>query len=125
MFELDIIKTSDSQYVAAHDWKYWKRETNYKGSVPVSLSEFKKHKIRGNYEPMGMDEINLWFKEHRDAILITDKVNFPTSFSEKFIDNKRLIMELFSLTAVKEAIESGIQPLLSEKAIGQISGDKN
>ena len=45
IFELDIIETSDKKYVASHDWKSWKTYTSYKGTTPVSLEEFHKHKI--------------------------------------------------------------------------------
>lgn len=123
LFELDISETADGHFVATHDWEYWKNETNYQGEIPVSLSEFKKHKIRSKYTGLGMSQINRWFSEHPDAILVTDKINTPTTFADQFEDKRRLVMELFSKQAVEEALSSGISPLLSEKAIGEIKGD--
>jgi len=123
MFELDISETSDGHFVATHDWNYWKKETSFQGKVPVSLSEFKKHKIRNKYSTLSMSEINQWFSEHPDATLVTDKINTPTTFAGLFVDKGRLIMELFSIRAVEEAISIRIPPLISEKAISEIEGD--
>ncbi len=123
LFELDISETTDGQFVATHDWNYWKKETNYQGEVPVALSEFKKHKIRSKYTTLNMSAINRWFSGHSDAILVTDKINAPKEFAKQFVDKSRLVMELFSLNAVAEALQNDISPLLSEKAISEIEGD--
>lgn len=124
LFELDIIETSDGTYVAAHDWNHWAKETGYKGPVPVTLAEFKKHKIRDMYTTMDIQAINQWFGAHPDAILVTDKVNNPANFAGQFVDISRLRMELFSLPALKEASENGIASLIAEVPLSQIKGDK-
>ncbi len=104
LFELDIIKTKDGQYVSGHDWESWAKKTEFKGKLPPTHKEYKKYKILGKYTSMDINDINKWFKNHPDAILITDKVNEPLLFANQFIDKKRLIMELFT----KEAIEQGL-----------------
>ncbi len=115
LFELDIIKTADNKFVAAHDWRSWAKTHSYKGPTPVSLEEFKKHKIKGKYTPLTMENINAWFSSHTDAILVSDKVNEPVQFASAFIDKNRLMMELFSIPAVKEAQLSGIMgPMISQ-----------
>ena len=125
LFELDIIKTSDNVYVAAHDWKHWSGQTGYKGKVPPTRKEFLEQKILKKYTPMDMDAINTWFIKHPDAILVTDKINTPIDFSNKFIDKNRLMMELFSLKAVKEGIESKIKSSMpSDNVLNKIQGDK-
>ena len=108
LFELDIIKTKDNYFVASHDWESWKKQTNYKKSIPPTLKEFKKFKIYNKYTPMDMKDINQWFSKYNDAILVTDKINSPLKFSKKFIDKKRLIMELFDWYAVNKAIEGNV-----------------
>lgn len=123
LFELDIIETSDGAMVAAHDWGHWVKETGYLGQVPVTKTEFLKHKIRGSYTPLDMEGINKWFSEHPDATLVTDKINDPLKFSEQFIDKKRLAMELFSLPAIEKAVEIGVTPMVSFGVIGKIKGD--
>ena len=125
LFELDIIKTKDGEYVAAHDWKGWTKITGYKGDLPPTKEVFLKYKIYRTYSPMDMAMINSWFKAHDDAILVTDKINEPKQFSDAFIDKNRLMMELFTLKAVKEGIEAGIKAAMpSQNVIKDLKGDK-
>lgn len=125
LFELDIIETSDGKFVAAHDWKHWAGLTHFMGELPVTEKEFLETPILGKYTPMNMAIINKWFDEHRDAILVTDKINEPKRFVREFIDKKRLMMELFSLTAVKQGIEAGIKSaILSEGVLKDLGKDR-
>jgi hypothetical protein len=124
LFELDIIETSDGKLVAAHDWKMWARFTDYTGVLPPSHAEFKKHKIYGDYTTLDMNGINDWFAAHPDATLVTDKVNDPIAFANAFVDKERLFMELFSLMAVEEASENGINVVISQDPLMAIKGDK-
>lgn len=123
-FELDIVATLDGHLVAVHDWNMWARLTDYTGSLPPTHALFKEQKIYGDYTTLDMEGINLWFKEHPDATLITDKLNDPLSFADAFIDKDRLIMELFSVMAVEEASEHGIQAMISQEPLLSLSGDK-
>ncbi|MFH6603835.1 interleukin-like EMT inducer domain-containing protein [Maribacter algicola] len=124
LFELDIIETSDGHLVAAHDWNMWSRFTDYKGTLPPTLAEFKKENIYGDYETLDMEGINKWFAEHPDATLVTDKVNDPIAFADAFVDKDRLIMELFSVMAVEKATQHGINAMISHKPFFGIKGDK-
>ena len=124
LFELDIVETSDGKLVAAHDWNMWARFTDYTGVLPPTLAEFKKHKIYGDYETLDVEGINDWFAAHPDATLITDKVNDPIAFAKSFVDTKRLIMELFSLLAIEEASQNGIDSIISQEPLLAIKGDK-
>lgn len=125
LFELDIIETLDNIYVAGHDWKHWKKITGYKGDLPPDRNTFKQQKIYGKYSLMDIEDINEWFKEHDDAILVTDKINTPLDFSNKFIDKKRLMMELFTWDAVEEGLRSGIKSAMPTfSLLGTIKGDK-
>lgn len=125
LFELDISKTSDGKYVAAHDWKHWSGLTQYNELVPVTEEEFLKHQLLGKYTPLNMARINEWFRKHPDAILVTDKINEPREFAAKFIDRKRLMMELFTLDAVKQGLSIGIKSaMLSESVLGDLGKDR-
>lgn len=123
LFELDIIKTSDGAYVAAHDWEVWKRYTGYTGATPVSERTFLQYKIREKYTPLNLRRINAWFKDHPDAILVTDKVNDPIDFSEKFVDKSRLKMELFSIQAMEDSQGLGITAMPSQRIINYLGDD--
>jgi glycerophosphoryl diester phosphodiesterase len=125
MFELDIVKTSDGKFVAAHDWEYWAKIAGYKGDLPISEKHFLEYPILSKFTPLNMKRINKWFSEHPDAILITDKVNSPDDFSNLFIDKKRLMMELFSIKALKEGLNSGIKSAIpSQNVLFSLSNDK-
>jgi glycerophosphoryl diester phosphodiesterase len=117
LFELDIIQTIDGEFVAAHDWKHWSKITNYSGSIPVSREQFLKIKLFGKYTPLDMDAINSWFYEHKDAILVTDKVNDPIKFSGCFIDKNRLMMELFDEQSVNDGIKAGILSAMPSQSL--------
>ncbi len=125
LFELDIIKTSDGQFVAAHDWKKWKKITGYGGETPPTKAIFLTQPIYNDLTALDMDRINEWFSEHKDAILVTDKINEPVTFSEAFVDKKRLMMELFTWRAVKQALDLKIKSAMpTGRLIFKISGDK-
>ncbi|PIE64318.1 MAG: hypothetical protein CSA26_08725 [Desulfobacterales bacterium] len=117
LFELDIIKTIDGKYVAAHDWERWSEITGYKGETPVSREQFLKTKIMNKYTPLDMNAINKWFKEHKDAILVTDKINEPLNFSNVFIDKSRLIMELFDNESINEGLKANILAVMPSQSV--------
>jgi len=111
-FELDIQKTRDGRYVAVHDWQEWKKMTNYKKTDQLpTLKEFKSLKIYQRYTPLDMQMINQWFKNHKDAFLVTDKIDEPSLFAKNFVDKDRLLMELFSIKSVLEAKKHGIKAM--------------
>lgn len=103
VFELDISKTKDGHLVAVHEWDEWAEFTGYQGDLPPTLEEFKKRLILGKYTALDFNDINVWFSEHKDASLITDKINDPALITFLFVDKNRLKMELFS----KESLIAG------------------
>jgi hypothetical protein len=108
LFELDIQKTADNIFVATHKWQEWDSVHNFQNNYIPNLQEFMQHKILNKYTPLSINDINKWFELHPDAILITDKINQPVEFASKFIDKNRLMMEVFSFKAIKEANENHI-----------------
>lgn len=116
-FELDISETSDSVFVATHDWSNWAFQTGFQGTLPPTVAEYNGLKIYGKYIPLDMNAINQWFMTHSDAILVSDKVNEPTRFSSKFADKSRLMMELFTLDAVKEGLTCGIKSAIASESV--------
>jgi len=120
LFEIDISESSDNLFVGAHDWTHYKNIVGYNGvrdNTPLSEQEFLSFRIYDAYTPINMTAINTWFGNHRDAILVTDKINEPKRFAEQFMYKDRLIMELFSWEAVTEAIEIGVKAMPSENLI--------
>ena len=123
-FELDLIEDRNGEVVAAHDWDFWKSITACDSAVPVNREHYIKHKIYHKYTPMDMQAINLWFAEHSDAVLVTDKIDDPKKLATLFVDKSRLLMELFTFDAIKQAQELDVQFMLSDCLLNQIQGDK-
>lgn len=118
LFELDLHLTTDNELVAVHNWEEWKTMTEYVGEVPTTKETFLKQKLYDKYTPLDIEAINQWFKNHPEAILITDKINEPKLVSEIFIDKSRLMMELFTWEAVQVANECKIKaPIASQTLI--------
>ncbi len=117
LLELDIIQTQDGKFVAAHDWKHWSKITDFKGNIPVTNEQFLEFKLHGKYTPLDIEGINEWFSVHKDAILITDKINDPIKFSKQFIDPNRLMMELFDMNSVKDGIKMGIKSAMPSQSV--------
>jgi hypothetical protein len=105
LFELDLVFTTDGKIVAQHD------------APGITEKEFMNRPILGKYTPMNMEAINNWFKNHPDAILVTDKIRDPQKVYDEFLFHDRVIMELFEWEAVDKAIELGIKPMPSENLI--------
>jgi len=106
LFELDLSLTTDGKIVAAHD--------------PPGITEeefMAKPPIAGKYHRINMESINLWFQNHPNAILVTDKLNDPQRIYDEFKFRNRVIMELFTWEAVDKAIKLGIKPMVSENLI--------
>jgi glycerophosphoryl diester phosphodiesterase len=125
LFELDIIETSDGKLAAAHDWAHYKWIVDYPNSTdePMSEEEFMSYKIYNQLSPLSEQAIEDWFEEHKDAILVTDKINSPQKIAQSFPSFKdRIIMELFSWDAVEEAISVDIIPMPSENLVFGTSG---
>lgn len=125
MFELDILETAEGNLVAAHTWAYFKTITNYPGpidGIPMTEEEFLSSKIREKFTPMNMADVIEWLAKHKDAVLMTDKINEPAML-KGFPFKDRLVMELFTWEAVEEAIKEGIKPMPSDNLIFQLDND--
>jgi glycerophosphoryl diester phosphodiesterase len=123
LFELDIIQTSDGEFVAAHDWSYWRKITGYSADIPPTHKQFLASPVLGHLTPLDMGRINDWFQQHPDAVLVTDKINDPVTFASRFIDKNRLMMELFSLDALNAGIAAGIRSAMPSDNLVMSLGD--
>jgi hypothetical protein len=101
LFELDLRETKDGKIVAVHD------------GINVTEEVFLNTLIEGKYTPLNMEAINIWFQNHPEAILITDKIDDPQRIYDEFLFRDRVIMELFTWGAIDKAIELKIKPLVS------------
>ncbi|RZF23084.1 hypothetical protein DAY19_04755 [Halobacteriovorax vibrionivorans] len=107
--ELDLQETSDGIIVAVHEWDDWADETNFSGDLPPTHQDFMNHKLFNKYTPLDLSTIRNWFKEHPDAVLVTDKINKPKKVLEVFKYKDRLVMELFNESSLNEALKLNIK----------------
>ncbi|WP_338983862.1 glycerophosphodiester phosphodiesterase family protein [Spiroplasma endosymbiont of Othius punctulatus] len=109
-FELDIRLTSDKKFVAVHDWNKWQNMTNFSGEVndenPPTLEVFESYKLFEKYTALTMEWINIWFGDHNDAILVTDKNQELNKFSDEFLFNDRLLMEALNEETIDNSKDS-------------------
>ena len=104
-FELDMIVTADNYIVASHDWEMWAKQTNFNGKLPPTLKEFKKYKILNKFTALDYKDINKWFADHKDAYLVTDKIeNISLIENLLNIEKKRIMIEVFNQDILKELI---------------------
>ncbi len=120
LFEMDFMETSDSVLVAVHLWSEFKSKVGWQeiNDEPLSHQEFLSQRIYERYTPMDIYAVNAWFKEHKDAMLVTDCLfNKPKVFTKYFPYKDRLIMELSSWEAISEALEIGIKVMPNDNLI--------
>jgi len=122
LFELDILKTSDDKFIAFKSWERWKTKTNYEGEIPASHKDFIEHSILGKYSPLDMEEINNWFLNHKDAILISDVTTDFKSLSEYFIDNNRLMIQLNDEESFKSRPSMYNSPRKPTRVLDSVTG---
>ena len=116
-FELDLQVTSDNKIVAVHNWMEWAKLTDWEGEVPPSYHDFMSRNVFNKYIPLDIDAINKWFSIHRDAVLITDKINSPSRLSNEFIFKDRLLMEIFDIDTLYTSRELGVKAIVSQNVI--------
>ena len=72
-----------------------------------------------------MNEINNWFLEHKDAILVTDKVNFPAN-SAIFLSTSKDSDGTLYFRILKEGLDANIFAAMPNGGLWQeIKKDKN
>ena len=97
VIELDLILTSDSDLVAAHDWKMFHAMTGYDGdTAAIKTAEFKQRKIYGKYTTITKDMIDSIMTAHPEIILMTDRISDPAILSH-FEHRNRILVEAKTL----------------------------
>lgn len=111
LFEIDLLPTKDLHLVGSHSWSgesSWAVRTGSSVEIPT-LAEFKSKLIDNRFQPVDFYDLNAFFSEHNDAILVTDKTEDYLFLEENFVDPDRLLVEVFSENGLKEALNQGIK----------------
>lgn len=115
LFEIDLIETSDHNFVGVHDWKRWYLSNGFSPErTPPTTEEFFKVESRNSLTPIDYPGIQNWLNERPDAILVTDKIEDMEYLSTSTKDMDRLIVEVFSFGKYVEALKMDLKkPMLS------------
>ncbi|MBE8232158.1 MAG: hypothetical protein HAW67_00370 [Endozoicomonadaceae bacterium] len=106
IIELDLIKTSDGNIVAVHDWDMFNSFTNRNSVIP-NLHDFKKSKVYGKYDTLTISDIARIFLNNQKLILVTDKIRDIITLSQEVTFKDRTIVEVFSVNGYNSAINNG------------------
>ncbi|WP_068775236.1 phosphatidylinositol-specific phospholipase C/glycerophosphodiester phosphodiesterase family protein [Paenibacillus sp. FJAT-26967] len=121
VFEADLILTADNELAARHDWYQYLSERlqptlpEHLKNGPLTLAEFKKHKILKAYKPLDLDGILEILVKYPDVYFVTDtKSEDPAVYKKQFelivkkakaIDPAlldRIVPELFEIDMIKD-----------------------
>lgn len=108
-FELDLLLSSDSIIVAAHDWNSFRHKTNHSFmNDTLSFSEFSSLKLHNKYTPMTPQLIDSIMTLYPNITLVTDKISTPSVINQYFSKYKnRLKIECFSIPDYFELKDMG------------------
>ncbi|MGH7945320.1 MAG: hypothetical protein ACREF9_09955, partial [Opitutaceae bacterium] len=113
LFEIDLIQTSDGQFVGVHDWDTWRKVTG-SGTAPPTHRQFKETVLFKRYHAVDLSDLDRWFGEKTDAYLVTDKISDFKKLLDGFSHRSRLIVEVFSVDDYHRAVTQGVHhPMLS------------
>ncbi len=112
--ELDLRLTTDKRIVAVHDWEELNTLTQSASKGPMSLEEFTRSRIYGQYTPLDGAAINDIFLADPRLCLVTDKLDdFDALLAQLPIPQDRLLVEVFSYAKYAQALRKGIRhPML-------------
>jgi hypothetical protein len=119
LIELDLHVTNDNRIVALHDWISFKE--NCKNleikidSAPLSYDDFNKCKFVVNGKvltQLNEDLINIFFLEHKDLILFTDKIKDYHLLKKNLKFSDRIVPETFGIKSYLFAKLNGFNEVI-------------
>jgi len=77
VFEIDFSKTADGVWVGTHDWRTWRRQTGYAGSLPPAYADFTRERLKLRGGSRVLTALTMPFLErqaarHADLAIVTD-----------------------------------------------------
>jgi hypothetical protein len=105
--EIDLIKTSDGEYIAGHDWERINKMMGRKGDKPLSRDEFLSSKLYDKYTTMSIDDVAELFEKYPDWIMIVDKIRDLDYLHKHLPYHDRMIVQVFALHNYFKALQLG------------------
>lgn len=117
--ELDLLETSDHQFIASHDWTRLRQAIyNSDKSIPVPYSSFyiSESKLYGKYKIISVSDINKILQNYPDIFVFTDQTTNYGLINSLGWD-QRLFVETFNIFNYVSALFYGIKrPMLNVDA---------
>ena len=109
--ELDLRKTLDGKYFAAHKIKEFNALTgnSYRFLIPPTSSSVRESKINGQLTPLLLSDVAEILKKYPDVFLVTDKARDFKALVQEFSNTDRLIVEVSDLGQYYDALKSGVK----------------
>lgn len=109
--EIDLRKTLDGHYFAAHRYDEFEEITGRTGMglIPPTAKDVRSRKILNQYTPLFLTDIAVILKEHPDVFLVTDKARDFDLLLKEFPFPDRMIVEVSSLGQYYAALRAGIR----------------
>lgn len=105
--EIDLIKTSDGEYIAGHDWERINIMTGRQGDKPLSKQEFLSSKLHGKYTPMSIDDVAELMEKYPDWVMVVDKIRDLDYLHKHLPYHDRMIVQVFALHNYFRALQLG------------------
>ncbi len=120
--ELDLTLDADGDIFAAHDYKHLYETTGKDADfvaanldTPPTKAYLAQAKIVGEFDILTYEDINAFFAEHTDLVLVTDKIeDFDKIRQQLTFDSERIWVEVFSTASYMAAQAAGLKyPMLN------------
>ena len=115
--EVDLRKTLDGHYFAAHRYDEFDEITTGKagmGIIPPTAADVRSRKIFNRYSPLFLTDIADILKEYPDVFLVTDKARDFDLLVKEFPLTDQMIVEVSSVGQYYAALNAGIRfPVLN------------
>ena len=107
--ELDLLLSSDSILVAAHDWGMLRRISNHTyDRDTLSYSQYLGLKLLNKYTPVNWSDFDSIMEANPEIIFVLDKISNPKIVNEYFGKyKKRIKIECFSISDYYELKDMG------------------
>lgn len=108
--ELDLRRTLDNRYFAAHRVKEFNAMTGYPENfeIPPTSSDVRERTIEGKFTPILLEDLVPVFEKHPERVLVTDKANRYRKLLDEFPLPDQLLVEVRNVDQYVAAKLAGV-----------------
>lgn len=108
--ELDLRRTLDNRYFAAHRVKEFNAMTGYPENfeIPPTSSDVRERTIDGKFTPILLEDLVPVFEKHPERVLVTDKANRYRKLLDEFPLPDQLLVEVRNVDQYVAAKLAGV-----------------